>query len=240
MELMMRPDIDARRSSSLVCWLAVVVWLGCAPLAGCGGGSQSTAGAGGGGSAGSGGAGRGAGGATGSGGSGIDAAAGGAPQSGSCAVPEGTADANDCTDFTPSGALLYVQRGIAGDGGIYVPGGDFIVPTGGTLVDGDYDLIQFYGNPDDFSTRRTIRLFGSGTYMEWSADNSNPPSDGGITHYRFNTTVTPQAGNMLKLVSSCILSALPYPLGYSANGDQLELIDFEAQSLFVYQRRCTR
>jgi hypothetical protein len=230
----------ARRPATRVGLLATLVWLAGAPLLGCGGGSSGGE-AGAGGAGGSGSPGTGGGGGTGAGGARRDAAADLGPAVGTCTIPERTADPLDCTDFTPTGAFCDVERGIPGDGGIYVPGGDFIVPTGGSLVDGDYDLLQFYGAPgSDFSTRRTLRFFGSGTYIEWSADNSNPPSDGGTTHYRFNTTVTPSGNRLNDVVSSCLPGALPASLGYSANGDQLELIDFGAQSLFVYQRRCTR
>jgi hypothetical protein len=230
----------ARRPAGRAGLLATLVWLAGAPLLGCGGGS-SGGDAGAGGAGGSGSPGTGGGGGTGAGGARRDGATDLGPALGTCTVPQRTADPLDCTDFTATGAFCDVERGIPGDGGIYVPGGDFIVPTGGSIVDGDYDLVHFYATPGDSSTRRTLRFFGAGTYIEWSADDSNPlPSDGGTTHYRFNTTATPSGNLLTDVVSSCIQGALPASLGYSANGDQLELIDFQARSLFVYQRRCTR
>ncbi len=224
-----------------------LVWLACASVVGCSSGSQTGSGQGGapgqGGSVGQGGAGGNGspatGGAVGTGGR-RDAAADTGPATGSCALPEKGATPTDCTDFTAAGAFCAPERGIAGDGGIYVPGGDFVVPTGGTIVDGDYDLVHAYGSINAYPDRRTLRIFDAGGYIEWSIDYQNPPSDGGITHYRFNTMGSPSGGSLGKLTTTCIPSAFPDGLDYSANGTELDIIDLYAQALFVYQRRCTR
>jgi hypothetical protein len=243
---MARTAAESPWSGSGLRWWVALVCLGCAPLIGCGGGSPGSVKLGGGGVGGTGASGTSSGGTTGShasgtGGSGGDTGRDAATTvTGTCAIPEETPNPTDCTDFTASGDYCTVQRGIQGDGGIYLPGGDLFVPTGGTLIDGDYDLVQFYGGIYNQPTRRTIRLFNSGTYMEWSVDDDNPPTDGGVTHYRFNTTETPSGTSLGDLKSTCIPNAFGGELGYSANGDQLEIIDFYSEQLFVYQRRCTR
>ncbi len=242
---MIRARGQAVRSRSRLRWWVAFACLGGAPLIGCGGRSPGSVGTGSGGVGGtgdrvteSGGAGGSAasGGRGGGGGNGRDATTG----SGTCAIPEQTPNPSDCTDFTPAGSYCMVQRGIKGDGGIYLPGGDLFVPAGGALIDGDYDLVQYYGGIYSQPTRRTIRLFNAGTYIEWSIDNDNPPSDGGVTHYRFNSAQTPAGTSLGNLKGTCIPNVSGSEFGYSATGDQLEIIDFYAESLFVYQRRCTR
>jgi hypothetical protein len=241
---LMIPVVPARRSSSGLGWWAALLFLGCAPLISCGGGSPGSVQSGNGGAAGTGS--RGNGGIGGSSTSGAGGGGGGTAGDaattigGTCAIPEQTPNPSDCTDFTATGDYCQVQRGIQGDGGIYLPGGDLFVPTGGTLIDGDYDLVQYYGSVYNQPTRRTLRLFNSGTYIEWSIDNDNLPTDGGVTHYRFNTAQTPTGATLGDLKSTCIPNASGSEFGYSANGDQLVIIDFDAEDLFVYQRRCTR
>jgi hypothetical protein len=105
------------------------------------------------------------------------------------------------------------------------------------LVDGDYDLVGVaWANG---STRRTIRLFASGTFIEWAIDDGTPGTDAGLEHFRIDSPVT-ATGHTLQVTSSSCIGTLSDSFGYTATGDQLQLFNFEASALFTYQRTCVR
>ena len=158
-----------------------------------------------------------------------------------CPVPERTLKIDDCAEFTNTAASVLSERAVFdGDAGIYLPGGALETPAGGTLVDGDYELVRAVWGTSSQHTQRTIRLSASGSFTEWvvDQDNTQPDADGGVMHYRFNATWT--ASGTTLTVTSVGCGTLPGPYGYTASGDELDLFNFTADGYFVYKRVCTR
>lgn len=88
-----------------------------------------------------------------------------------CPVGERTPDIGDCTEFANTAASILSERAVYdGDAGIFLPGGQLATPAGGTLIDGDYELVRAVWGTSSQHTQRTIRLFGAGTYSEWVVD----------------------------------------------------------------------
>ena len=179
------------------------------------------------------------------GGSGAADAAGGStggdsgPNLPACAVGERTPNIADCAEFDLTGAWITPETAVAGDGGITLPGGQLATPAGGTLVDGDYDLVRAVWGMSMQGTRRTIRLSGGGTYTEWEIDNANPQAIEGVDHFRINAPVS-ATGNLLHVATPGCGATLTDTFGYTAAGDELDLFNFNANALFVYRRTCVR
>src|SRR4051812_35632264 len=164
-------------------------------LAGCGGGSAAS-GSGGGGGAGAPGAG-GSAGMHGAGGAGANGGpSGGLPPCGGTTPPPGPVDPPGITaaggfphprapasnPLDPSGAWVLPEVFTWGDAGAVSDGGVPGAPTGGVVLDGDYDLVRvLYPNASTHTTRRTFRVFDGGTYIERAVLLQNPLADGGIT-----------------------------------------------------------
>ena len=53
------------------------------------------------------------------------------------------------------------------------------MPTGGTLIDGDYDLVRAVWGSETRRTKRTIRISNGGTFFEWSIDQDDPQAASG-------------------------------------------------------------
>jgi len=158
-----------------------------------------------------------------------------------CAVGERTPDITDCTEFANTAASVLSERAVYdGDAGIYLPGGELATPAGGTLIDGDYELIRAVWGTTPQHTQRTIRLFASGTYMEWVVDQDSTAAeaDGGVIHYRINAAFT-KSGNTLT-VAQVNCGNLNGPYDYTASGDQLILFNYFADGYFVFKRTCVR
>jgi len=223
-------------------------------LAGCGGGSAAS-GSGGGGGAGAPGTGgsagmHGAGGAGANGGS-----SGGLP---ACAVTTRPQDPVDttpdggfhdprtrvCNAVDPSGAWVVPEVFTWGDAGAVSDGGVPVAPTGGVVLDGDYDLVRvLYPNASTHATRRTFRVFDGGTYIERAVLLQDPLADGGITNYWYDTTEAPSG---ISFGSKSVCGDLPATDAYTADGDSLTLFVY-ANSLQeapigidIYRRTCRR
>jgi hypothetical protein len=222
----------------------VVVTLALIAVAGCGSSSATNADSG---SAGTSGA-AGSGGSVGSGGhaggtAGADAgAAGSGGSNGACAVPQRTTAPTTCEDFDVTGAWITAASGMYdGNGGIIDHTGQHVLPQGGTLADGDYDLVAAdWGASGGNITRRTIRVFDSGNYFDWSVDNEDPSGDAGVTHFRIDSAVTVSGTNLQMVMPITCSGMINSSLGYTVNGDELLLFNFNASALFTYQRTCAR
>jgi hypothetical protein len=167
--------------------------------------------------------------------------AGGAGGTGSglptCDVGPQAPSLTDCSDFTITGAWVPSDRAVLGDGGIYLPGGELVTPTGGTIANGDYDLIKSDWSSEMTRTRRSIRVFEHGAFIAWSVDNDEGPTDAGATHYRINATGTVTENVIQVTQSNCgIISNY----SFTVSGQQLLMFNLNAAGLFTYQQRCTR
>jgi hypothetical protein len=131
------------------------------------------------------------------------------------------------------------------DGGLKVDGG-VEYATGGAIADGDYDLVRWQqmgaGGPQ---TRRSLRVFGGATFIEWLADNQDTTPEPSVVSSRFNTNAA-ASGTMLGISVVCGQVAITSGYAYSAANDQLVLF-YEGLtpgptvfSVFVYQRTCAR
>jgi hypothetical protein len=151
----------------------------------------------------------------------------------------------------------WVNRGCfdrQGDGGID-DGGVFEGPAGGTIRDGDYDVFLADGSLSSGScqasassgtTRRTIRVFGGGTYIEWAG--TNRPTTGSDTNFWYDTTVR-ASGHTLTFVSyDCgdVYTITSY--GYTASADEFTYFSYSdnadgagyLQFVVRYRRTCWR
>jgi hypothetical protein len=212
--------------------------------AGC---SSSAAGSDGG--AGSGGAGGVAGTAGQAGGAGTGGGAGNAGNAGNggsnaaCAIPQRTTEPTTCDDFDVTSAWITSTAAmVSGNGIMVVATGQVVVPQGGTLVDGDYELVAaaWGQQPGINVSRRIIRLFAGGTEFDWSADNENPAADGGVAHFRIDSIATVNGTNLQMQIPSTCGGTLNPVFGYTVSGSQLLLFNFNADALFTYQRTCAR
>jgi hypothetical protein len=234
-------------------------------LVGCGGGGgakgrDAAAGNGGGGAGGSAGSSvsAGAGGSVGTGTAGAGGDGSGLPACAITARPQdggGTDAGSACSSIVLDGP--WINRGCfdrMGDGGV-ADGGSFDGPAGGAIRDGDYDLVSADTSlsggpcPADYSggmTRRRIRVFGGGTYIEWAYTNRD--SSGTDTSVWYDTTVQ-AAGQTLTFVSfDCGESFGVTSYGYTASGDLFTYFGYsgsaagagDLQSVVRYRRTCWR
>ena len=213
------------RAGALAAMIAAGAAIGCGGGNGTADGSTSTGTAGAGGSV-----------TTGAGGSAATGAGGAANTT--CTVPART-NLEDCTEFEPTGAVITPERAVLGDGGIYLPGGELASPAGGTLVDGDYDLVRAVWGTDMRKTQRTIRISNGGTFFEWSINQDDPQAASGTMHYRFNTTMSP-SGMVITTTAIGCGASLSNMFSFTAAGDELSLFNLNADGLFVYKRSCIR
>jgi len=242
--------------------------------AGRGGGAGGNAGRGGSGSGGNAGRGGGAGGNAGAGGAGLsdagtapDAADGGLP---ACEITTRPADPTNagadgglitsssgkCNSIVLTGP--WINRGCfdrQGDGGV-LDGGFVEGPAGGTIRDGDYEVVSADGSlsvgqcPADYkigTTRRGLRVFGGGTYIEWGAVNRNTANDVD-TNIWYDTTMR-AAGHTLTFVSyDCGDTFVLKSYGYTARDDDFTYFAYagnadgvgDLQTIVRYRRTCQR
>jgi hypothetical protein len=139
------------------------------------------------------------------------------------------------------------------DGGGVLDGGAIAGPAGGTIRDGDYELVRYLrgatgcaGATIGETTRRAIRVFGGGTYFEWAATNRD--ANGTETDYWYDTTLT-ASGHTLTFSSwDCGASFGVKSYGYSASGDEFVYFAYfgdadgsgELQNAGTYRRTCWR
>ncbi len=229
--------------------------------AGCGGGGASSSGHGGNGAGGLAGAtasggraagGRGGGGAGADGGAGTD---GGLP---ACAVaarpadpmdPTGDAGFHDpsshqCNTIDPAGPWVDAELFAWGDGGAASDGAAPPTPTGGAILDGDYDLVRLQLPSGSMRTRRSIRVFDGGRYIERAVLIADPKADGGVAGYWYDTAGTP-SGAAVGGESSC--APVDATEAYTADGDLLTLFVYQHTTnepapigIDTYRRTCRR
>jgi hypothetical protein len=212
---------------------AIARVLGLAPLAlalACSSGAAKPDGGGTGGGAGAG--------SGGESGRGSGGGAGGAASLPSCAIGAQTPSAQDCSDFAVTGDWVTSDRAVAGDGGIYVPGGEYVTPMGGVIANGDYDLVKSVWGSTMQRTRRSMRVFDGGAFISWVVDVDDSATDAGVMHYRANTNATVANDVIQVTANDCGATISSY--SYTVAGEQLLLFNFTADALFTFQQRCTR
>jgi len=228
-----QPRVHAWSSAARGRLAAIARVLGLAPLAlalACSSGAANPDGGGTGGAAGTG--------PGGESGKGSGGGTGGRSSLPSCAVGAQTPSIQDCAEFSETGDWVTSDRAVAGDGGIYVPGGEFVTPMGGALANGDYDLVKSVWGSTMQRTRRSMRVFDGGAFIAWVVDVDASATDAGIMHFRANTTAT-VANNVIQVATSnCGATITSY--SYTVAGEQVLLFNFAADALFTYQQRCRR
>jgi hypothetical protein len=149
-----------------------------------------------------------------------------------------------CNTLTPAGDWIVPEVFSWADGGAQVDGGLPQSPVGGVILDGDYDLVRFQvrDGPGQ-TTRRSIRVFEGGRYIEWALAIQNPSSDGGVEEIWYDTTAMPN-GHDLGASSTC--NAVLSLDGYSAEGDTLTFFVYLQSmndppiGIDTYRRVCSR
>jgi hypothetical protein len=158
----------------------------------------------------------------------------------------GTTDAcGDALDF--GGAELPPETfSLSAEGCVVSDAGAPEGPAGGTLLDGDYDLVRFRSNVFASSehSRRTLRVFDGGTYAEWLVENGDPTTDGGADNFRYDTGLQ-VSGNTLEVRHACGAVTPTSTYGFTANGDELTLFYYRnatgpLDSIYTFQRTCAR
>ena len=153
----------------------------------------------------------------------------------------------------------WIDRGCfdrQGEGGVR-DRGMFDGPAGGVIRDGDYDAIIADnslttgtcagGGSGGGMTRRTIRVFGGGTYFEWAAANRNT-NGSADTSLWYDTTMR-AAGHTLTFVSyDCGDNIQIVSYGYTATDDSFTYFAYAnnadgagiLQTVVRYRRTCWR
>jgi hypothetical protein len=186
---------------------------------------------------------------------------GGAGQTGGlppCAIqtrPANPADGTDanfadprthlCNTIEPAGAWITPEVYPWGDAGVPADAGAGARPQGGVVLDGDYDLIRLQvPGSGGHRTRRTIRVFDGGTFIERGVLTENPSADGGVTGYWYNTTEAP-SGTDFNSQEAC--GAVQSVDAYTVDGDLLTLFVYlhttsepSPFGIDSYRRTCTR
>jgi hypothetical protein len=134
------------------------------------------------------------------------------------------------------------------DGGVALDGGASEEPSGGSMPDGDYDLIRYriIGTPSG-RTRRSVRIFEGGTFIEWLIDNENSNGDAGVTvtDFRIDTRQQPSGPDPFMLTITCggdVISP-QFSYSYTATGDELVLFNYfggRLVNIYTYRRTCAR
>jgi len=184
----------------------------------------------------------------------VDAPADAAPGS----APGTANDDDDCNQLQQvsdstrvldclTGPLCKPERFAVADGGaVEEDGGTLPPPTGGTVVDGDYQLVRYRsvvsGVP---TTRRSIAIYSGGTYVEWASYEEAEATISGSEPVllRLNTTMSASGSTWTVASVNCgSLGTTQYL--YTANGTELDLYDTDAsgvlQNIYTYQRTCSR
>ena len=130
------------------------------------------------------------------------------------------------------------------DGGIVLNGGATVTPAGGTIQDGDYDMIRWQNLGGGGLTYRTIRVFDGGAYIEWAFHQMDATYDGGFLNLKFDTTTT-IAGDTMTYTYPCGGDVGIRDFNYTAADNALLLFDTEGvggsvDSVDTYQRTCAR
>jgi hypothetical protein len=213
-------------------------------VAGCGGGSPSTGTGGhGGGMTGTGGQVGGAGVSGAGGASATGGASGGLPTCAITAEPHDP-DAGVCNSIAITGATIVPEPVVGTTGGITLDGGAVEIPMGGTILDGDYDLVRWQDNITG-STRRTIRVFGGGTYLEWAGVDVGFYADGGDLDFRYDATEHVNGTSLVVDHTDCSDGAPADDFGFTVAGDEIILFNTtggggSVVAVDTFRRTCLR
>jgi hypothetical protein len=138
------------------------------------------------------------------------------PTDGGISVTSGT-----CNTLPLSGTPVSPGALIAVDAGARVGGGGIETPVGGQILDGDYEFVSWLDNAASSPSRRELRVFGGGTYIEWAATIAGAGSGGSDLVIKYDTTAS-AAGHTLTFLSyTCGNQIGDGSYGYSASGDEL-------------------
>jgi hypothetical protein len=157
--------------------------------------------------------------------------------------PDTDGGVEDC--FTQTAPLCTPEPFAADDaGGGSVDGAVVEAAAGGTLIDGDYQLVRYVSNvAGGHATQRTIGIYQGATYVEWASAEKGGSAFGGDQILRLNTTMS-AAGTTWKVVAVNCGSLRAAGYGYTATGTELVLYDVDssgaAQNVYTYQRTCSR
>jgi hypothetical protein len=150
---------------------------------------------------------------------------------------------SDLCDFQACSPETFVPDG---DGGLTLDGGAMQGAAGGTLVDGDYQLVVYRSNLANVgATKRAIALYAGATYVEWASAGAGSAASGGGQVLRLNTTMSATGDPAVwKVVTVNCGSLAATSYGYTASGTELDLYERGAdgvlQNLYIYQRTCSR
>ncbi len=152
---------------------------------------------------------------------------------------------NDCNSIEPSGPWVTPEVFPWGDGGVPPNAGPGARAAGGVVLDGDYDLIRLQlAASSPYRTRRTIRVFGGGTYIERGVFIEDPNADGGVQKIRYDTAEAPAGSNFN---SQSVCDYVITNDAYTADSDLLTLFVFfnttddpSPIGIDTYRRTCTR
>ena len=151
-----------------------------------------------------------------------------------------------CNTIETGGQPVASEMLDAVGGGAREDGGAIAAPSGGTILDGDYDFVRWEDLPGTSSIRR-LRVFGGGTYVEWLVSNARGPGPDAGFASKWYDTVAGSSGSTLSLSYVCG-DVLVTSYGYTARGDDLVLFDDGAAgpasgtlfSVDTFRRTCTR
>ena len=223
-------------------WLALVGCGGQAASSGTGGGAGTAAAMGG------------SGGTAGRTGAGGNASGGNSGNLPACAITTRPSDPSGSTISALSGTcntIVVTTNGVVAeqvggtDGGLVLDGGATLRPSGGTIQDGDYDLIRWQNLSGGGLTYRSLRVFDGGTSIEWAFHQMDATYDGGYQNLKFDTTAT-LAGNTMTYSYLCGVDVGIPDFDYTAAGDDLLLLfdtrgnHDELDSVDTYRRTCAR
>ncbi|HVV49206.1 MAG TPA: hypothetical protein VHO06_06090, partial [Polyangia bacterium] len=154
-------------------------------------------------------------------------------------------DAGVCNTVTADGATVAAELVVGTYNGIYVDGGAVEMPTGGTILDGDYDLVRWQELETGLTTRRTMRVFGAGAFIEWAGVDVGSALDGGELNFRYNTSQHVMGTNLVVDREDCTNGASAVSYGFTVDGDVIALFNSaggggSVSSVDTYQRTCTR
>jgi hypothetical protein len=151
-----------------------------------------------------------------------------------------------CNTLPLSGTPVSPQTLVQADAGAQVSGG-VELPVGGQILDGDYEFATWLDDSAGGPSRREIRVFGGGTYIEWAATIAGAGTGGADATVKYDTTAS-VAGHTITFLAYTCGNEIGIPsFGYTASGDELTFYD-NAEALQVgavvsvdtYGRTCTR
>ncbi len=222
--------------------LSVAVLVACSGKGATGDGGPGAAGGGGSGNAAGGGAG-GSGGATAG-----TAGAGGSSGQPACAIAARPDDPVNPDGGVATGCntLAFGADWVSTE---FVDAGTTEEPAAGAMIDGDYDLVRHrIIGISQSRTRRSLRIFDGGSYIEWLVNNEVSNGDASVMNgdASFDTRQQPSGTAPFSLTFTCGSPELltpDYTFAYTASGDELLIFTYytgRLVSVYTYRRSCSR